>query len=464
LSSQPDHSDGSGTLPAAELNPLLNPVLGQNMGRWAEVYFTSPPEKREQAVLELLRELRAENPELAGTVVSAPSAASAHVSQPWNVGAAQSAAAQQPSIVCRGCGRENPGSHRFCGMCGKLLGEAEASADPPIGDIRNIQVAEPQLNLHATDFQMAHAQTAGFHISDLHIEDQDVKDRHIEDRHIEDGHTEDRPRDGRAGFPHETQFIHSEKAVFEPALNTNELSLFQGGSESSYSDGQSEAMFLDSPPPRRYRVYVGIALAIVISVLGYMAWHSSQAESQNARVESPAPPAVTAPAATSSSAAPSPAKPDAPDETSSANQPAAVASNRDRTNAERASANQSSDAGRNTTEVAARSAAAANPSTDKKTPAEVLGGNGAEELAMAQRYLDGTGGQERNPAEAAQWLWKAMAKHNAKAPLLLADLYLKGEGVSKNCDQARVLLDSATRAGVKDAAERLRHLQAFGCQ
>jgi TPR repeat protein len=42
-------------------------------------------------------------------------------------------------------------------------------------------------------------------------------------------------------------------------------------------------------------------------------------------------------------------------------------------------------------------------------------------------------------------------------------LYLKGDGVSKNCDQARVLLDSAARAGVKDAGERLRHLQAFGC-
>ena len=29
-------------LPAANLNPLLNPVLGAHMGRWAEVYFTPP--------------------------------------------------------------------------------------------------------------------------------------------------------------------------------------------------------------------------------------------------------------------------------------------------------------------------------------------------------------------------------------------------------------------------------------
>jgi TPR repeat protein len=41
---------------------------------------------------------------------------------------------------------------------------------------------------------------------------------------------------------------------------------------------------------------------------------------------------------------------------------------------------------------------------------------------------------------------------------------LKGDGVSKNCDQARVLLDSAARQGMAGAGERLRNLQAFGCQ
>src|SRR5580698_2997088 len=57
LPRQIDQPDQPSTLPQAELNPLLNPLLSQNMGRWAEVYFTSPPEKREQAVQELLREL-----------------------------------------------------------------------------------------------------------------------------------------------------------------------------------------------------------------------------------------------------------------------------------------------------------------------------------------------------------------------------------------------------------------------
>jgi TPR repeat protein len=93
-----------------------------------------------------------------------------------------------------------------------------------------------------------------------------------------------------------------------------------------------------------------------------------------------------------------------------------------------------------------------------------LQGGGTDELAMAQRYLRGSAGQARDSAEAAKWLWKSIAKHNGPAMLELADLYLKGDGVPKSCDQARVLLDSAGRRGMAGAGERLRNLQAFGCQ
>src|ERR1700684_1968607 len=55
--SHPTDKSDVNTLPDPELNPLVNPLLAAHMGRWAEVYFTNPPEKREQAVSELLREL-----------------------------------------------------------------------------------------------------------------------------------------------------------------------------------------------------------------------------------------------------------------------------------------------------------------------------------------------------------------------------------------------------------------------
>jgi TPR repeat protein len=91
-------------------------------------------------------------------------------------------------------------------------------------------------------------------------------------------------------------------------------------------------------------------------------------------------------------------------------------------------------------------------------------GGGGEELATAQRFLHGSTGQARDTSEAAKWLWKSIAKHNGPAMLELADLYLKGDGVPKSCDQARVLLDSAARRGMARAGQRLRNLQAFGCQ
>jgi TPR repeat protein len=90
-------------------------------------------------------------------------------------------------------------------------------------------------------------------------------------------------------------------------------------------------------------------------------------------------------------------------------------------------------------------------------------GNGSEELATAQSYLNGSNGP-RNPSAARDWLWKAIAKRNGEATILLSDLYLKGDGIPKNCDQARVLLDAAARNGRKDAVDRLRNMQAFGCQ
>ena len=59
---------------------------------------------------------------------------------------------------------------------------------------------------------------------------------------------------------------------------------------------------------------------------------------------------------------------------------------------------------------------------------------------------------------------KAVAKQNLTATLLLSDLYLRGDGVTKSCDQAHLLLDAAARKGASAAGERLRNLQAFGCR
>ena len=62
-----------------------------------------------------------------------------------------------------------------------------------------------------------------------------------------------------------------------------------------------------------------------------------------------------------------------------------------------------------------------------------------------------------------QQLWSAVGGGNARAALTLADLYLRGEGVPVNCDQARVLLVVASKKGNAQAVKELRELDRTGC-
>lgn len=69
----------------------------------------------------------------------------------------------------------------------------------------------------------------------------------------------------------------------------------------------------------------------------------------------------------------------------------------------------------------------------------------------------------RDSSEAAKLLWKAVSKQNAGAAVLLSDLYARGDGVPRSCDQARLLLVAAAKRGSVDAAQHLRSLETQGC-
>jgi TPR repeat protein len=192
----------------------------------------------------------------------------------------------------------------------------------------------------------------------------------------------------------------------------------------------------------------------VIFALAYTAWRNGQTTSQNSHVQPQAPPPIATQPALPETAPPSTAKTATPDGLAPSDKHSAIPSNSERSGESapvKNRGNKKQDQPLTTRAIA-------------KNPPETASRNGSEELSMAQAYLSGTSGEPRNSAEAAKWLWKSMAKHNSTATLTLADLYLKGDGVAKNCDQARVLLDSAARAGMKQAGEQLRHLQAFGCE
>lgn len=87
---------------------------------------------------------------------------------------------------------------------------------------------------------------------------------------------------------------------------------------------------------------------------------------------------------------------------------------------------------------------------------------GEANLALAQRYLSDKSGPTGRAA-ATRFLWAAVEKGNVKAEITLADLYARGDGVTKSCDQAMVLLRAAARKGSSEASQELAQIIRRGC-
>jgi hypothetical protein len=450
---QPTDESKAAILPDRELNPLLNPLLAAHMGRWAEVYFTSPPEKRAQAVSDLVRELennstpehgssqRANNKPIWKGVkeegqqvpssrkifeqpASVPESAIFPMSsEPMNSepmteesmtqeSAVQESAIQEP-IICASCGHKNAPQQRFCGMCGTQL--AVASENPS----RRFAEADP---IATETWDESRAISSGHSGSEPEppAESAPDSDYHEAEQHdIPQSHAWSPPEDSRAEF-------------------------------SMLSEYQSE------PASHGYRIYVGAAVAILLGLLVYMTWRSNTAFWSSGAAPSALPQAVPAarsePAAAMEPPAAPPAQPTPKAETAPKPAPAAAPSQKPtRTHRDDARLANPRPAARTVAVSASLSSSAAEQT-------------GSEELAVAEKYLSAGPGKARDSREAASWLWKAVAKQNSTATLLLSDLYLHGDGVTKSCDQARLLLDAAARKGATAAAERLRNLQAFGCR
>jgi hypothetical protein len=356
-------SDSSNSLPDAELNPLLNPTLGQHLDRWAEVYFTNPPEKREEAVLELLRELQAGNP--------APSASNS----PNGTGDPDG----YRVVWCPGCRRMNLASQKFCGMCGSPLTQPEVKSEP-----------QPAVS-------EAQAQSAPDPSEDLRAE---------------------------------TDWQWPDRSL--ALLN----------------DPESAGRGL-------WR-YVALGLALLLGGFAYLEWVS----------RTPPPVVRTAPAAAAAASQPQPQSVPAPAPTS---QPQAETAPTSQSSAPQAQAG----ASESVKPAVVKPAGAAHENADQPpvettssapaTDSTAAAAEGSQEVLVAQHYLEGATGS-RNATEAAKWLWKAVGKQNSRALVMLSDLYLRGDGVSKSCDQARLLLMAATKKGAPEAAEKLRRLEFNGCR
>jgi len=76
--------------------------------------------------------------------------------------------------------------------------------------------------------------------------------------------------------------------------------------------------------------------------------------------------------------------------------------------------------------------------------------------------LSGTASWQKSAMTPKQ-LWAAVQAGNTKAAVELADLYIKGQGVDQNCNQARVLLLVASEKRNAEAIKKLAELDKTGC-
>src|SRR5438309_4916543 len=408
----PKTSEPTDELPNPDLNPLLNPTLGRNLGRWAEVYFTSPPEKREEAVGELLRELK-ENPAAAATEaefahddLSLKEAVAALEARAFNR-SSEVFTTTTSGVQCAECGHRHPAAQRFCGMCGAPLATDEL--DPQdYGHQPAVAVArrEPDPVYHTSIFGL---DTSAPVTQPSFSNGADIN--WLREKNLAGG------SEGSSGF----------RKLIPALLAMAAIGIL------IYAQSRPP-----STPPRPTA-----ATTATPKVENAPQSHPSQE----------APPATPASQAASSAPAPVPANP-AANATSVAENPTPAAPITKQTTAPEKPA---------VPEAAPKSAPeayAASATTPK--PATADASAGAEDFALATEYLNGKRGP-RDSAEAAKFLWKAVGKENPSAILLLSDMYLVGDGVPKSCDQARLLLNAAVRKSVPHAAQKLRNLQTAGC-
>jgi hypothetical protein len=108
----------------------------------------------------------------------------------------------------------------------------------------------------------------------------------------------------------------------------------------------------------------------------------------------------------------------------------------------------------------------ASPAKPQQTLPEqpaVDSGTGQEEFGVARELLH-SGSRQRDLPRAVDLLWTSVKRGYVPAEVTLADLYLRGDGVEKNCDQARILLVAASKKGSTEARQLLEQVAERGCE
>jgi len=399
---------------------MTNPTLGRHLGRWAEVYFTTPAEQREQAVLELLRALEheeREHPELAIASEEHSPSSFSEAETSDHIAALEAAvrefeASSTPvperevsTDVCPVCQHLNLPDQWYCGMCGyRLKGpNDDQTTTTPRTPTRIPERSQPAFE-REIEVPMA---LPSFSVEPMpEPEPQTVRD--IDRSPVWPLHVEDE----------------------------------NSGSRSKW---------------------MALVALLAIGAGVYFYQRRPASTTPTTTIASPAP-AVASPALTQEAPATEAAQ-QPPAQQPPQQSPEQQAPKVDELQAQQSPPAAASEPAKGVTNSApppARAVAA------EPTPAPQNAGlkagawvdTGNDELAKAQQLL---AGNPANPAQASVWLWKAVGKNNVPAVLTLADLYARGDGVPRSCDQARILLTAALKRGASEAGQKLRDLQNSGC-
>jgi hypothetical protein len=114
-----------------------------------------------------------------------------------------------------------------------------------------------------------------------------------------------------------------------------------------------------------------------------------------------------------------------------------------------------------TNETFRQSSPAASTQTTEGT-ANSKGARG-EDLPSARQSF-ASANTRRGRSGVARQLWSAVEAGDSSAEVALAELYLKGDGVPRSCEQARVLLRAASKSGNIEALQQLRRLKKNTCR
>lgn len=410
-------------LPSARLNPLLNPLLAKQLGRWAHIYYTASVDKREAAIEKLVCELEAEEATMA-------EAGSAAAPAPHEAIEQNSVAPRMPGPVLVASPRSEP-----------------LPAEPPIVES---ETAEQEVSANAPQDVLA----LPVAVASATNSPGEFENR-VEPLPVEAGIV---ASTAAASVPESWQALLRQHATEPDSLPAYvpKIDLKSAEDYRSFGDllAKSDAAIADaaktSPPPQRRWRAASVAVA-VLAVLGGSLWVGQRWVAQNWTAQSTQSRSATTNQARVPQRQPDPpavaTKPLVPPSPTPAFAPATVTP---------------------PWTDAVDQAGARHALLSKDTPPAESTPPADPELAAGMRSLQGNG-VPRDSAEAARHLWQSVKKQNGSALVILAGLYAQGDGVARDCDQAKILLVAATKQAkshtqfqhVEAARETLR---TSGCE